>query len=150
MCFIACFNILGPNSEFKIVILKFWCQDSTYFLEPHYEKNKIGLKNTWSNAERIVISELAGFYVQNGKNYEYTQMSVEYCKPYIVDLTVSLGDISYEAYQKESLKFFRLRGNQPSINYGYSFSYLTQESRLGFSVSTKTLIKLYLVNTTHF
>ena len=64
MCFIACFIILGPNSKFKIVILKFWCQDSTYFLEPHYEKNKIGLKNTWSNAERIVISELAGFYVQ--------------------------------------------------------------------------------------
>ena len=81
-----------------------------------------GLKNTcWRNAECVVISDLASFSVQNGKNYEYKEMLVESCKSYIVDLTVSLGDISYKAYQKESLKIFRLRGNQPSINYGYSF-----------------------------
>ena len=69
----------------------------------------------------MVISGQAGFHVQNAKNYGYTKMLVESCKSYIVDLTVSLGDISYKAYQKESLKIFRQRGNQPSINYGYSF-----------------------------
>ena len=82
-----------------------------------------GLKNTcWRNAECVVISDLASFSVQNGKNYEYKEMLVESCKSYIVDLTVSLGDISCKAYQKESLKFFGNEAtNQPSINYGYSF-----------------------------
>ena len=69
-------------------------------------------------------------------------MLVESCKSYIVDLTVSLGNISYKAYQKESLKFFGNEATNQALIMDTVFSYLTHKSRLGFSVSTKTLRKL--------